>query len=75
MDFQQNRGTQKKKLAKRDADVIDNLERMHRLRKRGAISDADFKELKEKQKMQYRIKKIKQRMLISLSDRQRSTYI
>lgn len=42
----------RKKKGKTDADAIDNLERLYRLKERGAISDSDFKELKEKIKNQ-----------------------
>lgn len=33
-------------------DAIDNIERLHRLKERGAISETDFEELKEKLKKQ-----------------------
>ena len=33
-------------------DAIDNLERLHRLKERGVISEEDFQELKEKLKKQ-----------------------
>lgn len=33
-------------------DAIDNLERLYRLKERGAISESDFEELKEKIKKQ-----------------------
>ena len=42
----------RKKRAKHGADAIDNLERLHRLKERGAISEEDFQELKEKLKQQ-----------------------
>lgn len=42
----------RKKKGKADADAIDNLERLYRLKERGAISESDFEELKEKIKMQ-----------------------
>ena len=42
----------KKKRAIHGADVIDNLKRLHRLKERGAISEEDFQELKEKLKKQ-----------------------
>ena len=42
----------RKKKGKADADAIDNLERLYRLKERGAISDSDFEELKEKIKKQ-----------------------
>ena len=41
-----------KKKGKADADAIDNLERLYRLKERGAINDSDFEELKEKIKKQ-----------------------
>ena len=47
-----HRKKKRAKRAKRDADVIDNLERLHRLRERGAITEADFDELKAKLKAQ-----------------------
>ena len=40
----------RKRSAKKDGDVIYNLERLHRLRERGAITEADYEELKEKLK-------------------------
>lgn len=43
---------QKKKRATHDADVIDNLERLYRLKDRGAISEKDYEEIKEKLKEQ-----------------------
>lgn len=42
----------RKKKGKADADAIDNLERLYRLKERGAINDSDFEELKEKIKKQ-----------------------
>ena len=42
----------RKKKGKAAADAIDNLERLYRLKERGAISDSDFEELKEKIKKQ-----------------------
>ena len=42
----------RKKQARNDADVIDNVERLYRLKERGAISEKDFQELKEKLKKQ-----------------------
>ena len=42
----------RKKHAKNGADTIDNLERLYRLKERGAISEDDFQELKEKLKKQ-----------------------
>ena len=42
----------RKKHAAYGADAIDNIERLYRLKKRGAISEADFQELKEKLKKQ-----------------------
>jgi len=42
----------RRKKGKADADAIDNLERLYRLKERGAISDSDFEELKEKIKKQ-----------------------
>ena len=42
----------RKKKGKADADAIENLERLYRLKERGAISDSDFEELKEKIKRQ-----------------------
>lgn len=41
----------RKKLAKTGADAIGNLERLYRLKERGAISEDDFQELKEKLKV------------------------
>lgn len=41
-----------KKRARNGADVIDNLERLHRLKEHGAINEKDFQELKEKLKKQ-----------------------
>lgn len=43
---------QRRKRAKVGADAIDNLERLHRLKERGAISEDDYQELKEKLKQQ-----------------------
>lgn len=40
----------KQSRARRDADVVDNIERLHRLKAHGAISEEDFQELKEKLK-------------------------
>lgn len=42
----------RKKRAKFGTDAIDNIERLHRLKERGAISETDFEELKEKLKKQ-----------------------
>ena len=42
----------RKKRAKYGVDAIDNIERLYRLKKRGAISEEDFQELKEKMKNQ-----------------------
>ena len=42
----------RKKRAKAGTDSIDNIERLYRLKERGAISEADFEELKEKLKKQ-----------------------
>lgn len=41
-----------KKRAKYGVDAIDNIERLYRLKERGAISEDDFQELKEKLKNQ-----------------------
>lgn len=38
--------------AKNGVDAIDNLQRLHRLKERGAITEEDFQELKEKLKKQ-----------------------
>lgn len=38
----------KKKKSKIDADVFANLEKLHRLKEQGIISDGDFEKLKEK---------------------------
>ena len=38
----------RKKCGKNSADAIDNIERLHRLKERGVISEQDFNELKEK---------------------------
>ena len=43
-------GHKKQSRARRDADIVDNIERLHRLKERGAISEDDFRELKEKLK-------------------------
>lgn len=43
----------RKRRAKQDSDVIDNLERLHRLLERGSINEKDFEELKEKLKAQF----------------------
>ncbi len=40
----------RKKRAKYGVDAIDNIERLYRLKERGAISQEDFQELKEKLK-------------------------
>lgn len=40
----------RKKRAKTDADAIDNLERLYRLKERGVISEEEFQELKNKLK-------------------------
>ena len=42
----------RKKRAKYGVDAIDNIERLYRLKERGAISEDDFQELKEKLKNQ-----------------------
>ena len=42
----------RKKRAKYGVDAIDNIERLYRLKERGAISEEDFQELKEKLKNQ-----------------------
>ena len=42
----------KKSRARCDADVVDNIERLHRLKAHGAISEEEFQELKEKLKKQ-----------------------
>ena len=42
----------RRKRAKHGVDAIDNLERLHQLKERGAISEDDFQELKEKLKKQ-----------------------
>ena len=39
-----------RKKAKENASALDNLEKLHHLREMGAISEEDFKELKEKLK-------------------------
>lgn len=41
---------QRKKRVKYGVDAIDNIERLYRLKERGAISEEDFQELKEKLK-------------------------
>ena len=41
-----------KKRARYGVDAIDNLERLYRLKERGAISEDDFQELKDKIKKQ-----------------------
>lgn len=41
---------QRKKRVKHGVDAIDNIERLYRLKERGAISEEDFQELKEKLK-------------------------
>ena len=40
----------RKKHAKTDADAIDNLERLYRLKERGVISEDEYQELKNKLK-------------------------
>ena len=42
----------RKKLAKYGVDAIDNIDRLYRLKERGAITEQDFQELKEKLKNQ-----------------------
>ena len=42
----------RKKCAITENDAIDNIERLYRLKERGAISEKDFEELKEKLKNQ-----------------------
>ena len=42
----------RKKRARNGVDASDNLERLYRLKERGAISEGDFQELKEKLKKQ-----------------------
>ena len=42
----------RKKRARIGVDAIDNLERLHRLKQRGVISEEDFQELKDKLKKQ-----------------------
>ena len=42
----------RKKRARNGVDAIDNIERLYRLKLRGAISEDDFQELKEKLKNQ-----------------------
>ena len=41
-----------KRRSKKDADSIDNLQRLYRLKERGAISEEEYAELKEKLKSQ-----------------------
>lgn len=43
---------QQKRQAEKDADTIGNIERLHRLKEKGIITDEDFTELKEKLKKQ-----------------------
>ena len=40
----------RKHQAKRTADTIDNLERLHRLKEKGVLTEEEFAELKEKLK-------------------------
>lgn len=40
----------KKRQAKHDADAIDNLERLHRLKECGVITEKEYDELKQKLK-------------------------
>lgn len=42
----------RKKWVRNGVDAIDNLERLYRLKERGAISEEDFQELKERLKLQ-----------------------
>lgn len=42
----------RKKRGRNGVDAIDNLERLYRLKERGAISEEDYYELKEKLKKQ-----------------------
>ena len=42
----------KKKKSKDDTNTLDNLEKLHALRKSGAISEEDYEELKAKLKEQ-----------------------
>lgn len=42
----------RKKRNRNGVDAIDNLERLHRLKEHGVISEEDFQELKEKLKKQ-----------------------
>lgn len=42
----------RKKRTRNGLDAIDNLERLYRLKQRGAISEEDFQELKDKLKKQ-----------------------
>ena len=44
---------QRKKRAKYGVDAIDNIERLYRLKERGAISEDGFQELKEKLNNQF----------------------
>lgn len=41
-----------KRRSKKDADAIENLQRLYRLKERGVISEDEFTELKEKLKNQ-----------------------
>lgn len=41
---------QQKRQAAADADVIDNLERLHQLKEKGVLTNEEFAELKEKLK-------------------------
>lgn len=43
---------QKKTRSKRDADAIDNLERLYRLKEHGVITGNEYDELKQKLKEQ-----------------------
>ena len=38
----------RKKKAKTDSDVFDNLEKLHKLKEQGVITDEDYGELKSK---------------------------
>ena len=42
-----------KESTRHGVDIIDNIERLYKLKKRRAISDKDFQELKEKLKQQF----------------------
>ena len=42
----------RKHRSKKGMDAIDNLQRLYRLKKRGVISEEEFRELKEKLKSQ-----------------------